>query len=85
MGKKIVAVAVLLATSVNPAVITHSAITKVQVGMPPNPWNALPMITDRPDTWKHNIERYNNALVCGQLPGYQYNNTPVDSQLVTNI
>ncbi len=50
MGKKIVAVAVLLATSVNPAVITQSAITKVQVGMPPNPWNALLITADRPDS-----------------------------------
>jgi hypothetical protein len=50
MGRKIVAVATLLVTSVMPAVIIESKMTNDHVGREVSTLNVSPMIWDKPDS-----------------------------------
>ncbi len=51
MGKKIVAVAVLLVTLVNMVMTIHRTKTTAHVGMPARTIMEFPMIADKPDTY----------------------------------
>ena len=69
IGRKMVAVAVLLATSVNAAVMMQRARTRLHVGMPWNVEKASPIITDKPDCWnkKENVKQKNKTVMFKYL------------------
>ena len=57
MGKKMVAVAVLLAISVNAAVITHRMSARTSGSKSPNDVKTFPISAERPDFYKVIIEK----------------------------